>query len=37
MDDPDKKDDKGLQFLALVLRQLEWETYSPYRGDDVLS
>lgn len=37
MDTPDKKDQKAMQFLALVLRQLEWETYSPYRGDDTLS
>lgn len=37
MDDPDKKNEKAMQFLALVLRQLEWETYSPYRGDDTLS
>ena len=37
MDDPNKKNEKAMQFLALVLRQLEWETYSPYRGDDTLS
>ena len=37
MDEPENKNDKILQFLALVLRQLEWETFSPYRGDDMIS
>lgn len=37
MDDPENRNNKILQFLALVLRQLEWETFSPYRGDDMIA
>lgn len=36
-DEPDRRDDKWLQFLALVLRQVQWETFTPYRFDDVFN
>lgn len=36
-DEPDKRDKKWLQFLALVLRQVQWEVFTPYRFDDVFN
>lgn len=36
-DGPDEKNKHLLQFLALTLRQFQWEAYTPYRLDDTLS
>lgn len=36
-DDDDKRDEQLLQLVAYIARRTEWETYTPYRFDDILN
>jgi len=36
-DDDDNKDKLMLQMAAYIARRTQWETYTPYRFDDILN
>lgn len=36
-DDDDNKDKLALQLAAYIARRTQWETYTPYRWDDMLN